>query len=59
VEVNIGATSVTASYAGQIGAGYYQINFGVPAGLAAGNYTFTITANGQTSQSGVVLVVGP
>ena len=59
VKVNIGATSVTASYAGQIGAGYYQINFAVPAGLAAGNYTFTITANGQTSQSGVVLVVGP
>jgi uncharacterized protein (TIGR03437 family) len=59
VTVNIGTTAVTASFAGQIGAGYDQINFTVPAGLAPGNYPFTITANGATSQSGVVLVVGP
>jgi uncharacterized protein (TIGR03437 family) len=59
VTVNIGSNAVTASFAGQIGAGYYQINFTVPPGLAAGNYPFTITANGATSQSGVVLVVGP
>jgi len=59
VTVKIGATTVTASFAGQIGAGYYQINFTVPPGLAAGNYPFTISTNGTTSQSGVVLVVGP
>lgn len=59
VTVNIGNNVVTASFAGQIGSGYYQINFTVPAGLAPGNYPFTITANGATSQSGVVLVVGP
>ena len=59
VTINIGNTTVTASFAGQIGAGYYQINFTVPTGLAAGNHPFTITANGVTSQSGVVLVVGP
>jgi uncharacterized protein (TIGR03437 family) len=59
VTVNIGTATVAASFGGQIGAGYYQINFTVPAGLAAGNYPFTITANGASSQSGVVLVVGP
>jgi uncharacterized protein (TIGR03437 family) len=59
VTLKIGSSTVTPSFAGQIGAGYYQINFTVPAGLAAGNYPFTITANGATSQSGVVLVVGP
>lgn len=59
VSVTIGTTSVTPSFAGQIGAGYYQINFTVPAALAAGNYPFTITAAGATSQSGVVLAVGP
>jgi uncharacterized protein (TIGR03437 family) len=59
VTVTIGSATTTATFAGQIGAGYYQVNFTVPAGLAAGNYPFTITANGQTSQSGVVLVVGP
>jgi uncharacterized protein (TIGR03437 family) len=59
VTITIGSTTVTPSFAGQIGAGYYQINFTVPPGLAAGNYPFTITANGATSQSGVVLAVGP
>jgi uncharacterized protein (TIGR03437 family) len=59
VTITIGSTTATASFAGQIGAGYYQVNFAVPAGLAPGNYPFTITANGATSQSGVVLVVGP
>ncbi len=58
VKVTIGSVSVTPSYAGQIGAGYYQINFAVPT-LAAGNYPLTIAANGQVSQSNVVFVVGP
>jgi uncharacterized protein (TIGR03437 family) len=59
VTIKIGSTSVTPSFAGQIGAGYYQINFAVPVGLAAGNYPFTLSANGAPSQTGVVLVVGP
>jgi len=59
VTITIGSATTTSSFAGQIGAGYYQINFAVPAGLAPGNYPFTMTANGATSQSGVVLVVGP
>ena len=58
VKVNLGSVSVTPSFVGQIGAGYYQINFAVPA-LAAGNYPFTITLNGLTSQNNVVFVVGP
>ena len=60
VKVNIGgSTSVTALAAAQLGPGYFQVNFTVPAGLAAGNYPFTITVNGATSQTNVVLVVGP
>jgi len=59
VTVNIGSSAVTPSYVAQIGVGYYQSNFTVPSGLAPGNYPFTITANGGTSQGGVVLVVGP
>jgi uncharacterized protein (TIGR03437 family) len=59
VKVNIGSTSVTALATAQLGPGYFQINFTVPAGLAASNYPFTITVNGATSQSNVVLVVGP
>jgi uncharacterized protein (TIGR03437 family) len=58
VKVNLGSVSVTPSFTGQIGAGYYQINFAVPT-LAAGNYPFTITVNGLTSQNNVVFVVGP
>ncbi|HMD70209.1 MAG TPA: cellulase family glycosylhydrolase [Bryobacteraceae bacterium] len=58
VKVNVGSVTVTASYAGQIGAGYYQINFAVPA-LSAGNYPFAITANGLVSHGNVVFVVGP
>ncbi len=57
--VNIGSTSVTALNAAQVGPGQFQINFTVPAGLAAGNYPITITVNGAPSQDGVVLVVGP
>ncbi len=59
IAINIGSNVVTPSFAAQIGVGYYQINFTVPAGLAPANYPFTITVNGATSQNGVVLVVGP
>jgi uncharacterized protein (TIGR03437 family) len=59
VTVTIGTTTVTASTALQLGAGYYGVVFTVPAELATGNYPFTISANGGTSQGGVSLVVGP
>jgi uncharacterized protein (TIGR03437 family) len=59
VTIKIGSVNVTPSFSGQIGAGYSQINFTVPAGLAPGSYPFTITANNATSQGGVVFIVGP
>jgi len=59
VTINIGSTSVTAAATAQVAPGQFQINFTVPAGLAAGNYPIAITVNGASSQSGVVLVVGP
>jgi len=58
VTVNIGSTTVTPLAVTQVGPGYWALGFLVPSGLAPGNYNFTITTNGQTSQSGVVFVVG-
>ncbi len=58
VTVNIGSASVPALAAAQVFPGCFQVNFTVP-NLTPGNYPFTVTANGATSQGGVVLVVGP
>jgi uncharacterized protein (TIGR03437 family) len=58
VTITIGSNNVTPITVNQIGAGFWNLGFQVPSGIAAGNYPFTITVNGATSQSGVVLVVG-
>jgi uncharacterized protein (TIGR03437 family) len=54
VTVTIGTTNVTASYAGLVGVGLFQVNFIVPS-IADGNYPLTIQTNGKTSQSGIIL----
>ncbi len=57
VTVNLGpGTSVTASFAGLVGVGLFQVNFTVPA-LPDGEYPLTITTNGRASQSGVVIQI--
>lgn len=56
VTVSIGSASVTASYAGLVGVGLFQINFTVPA-LADGDYPIAIQTSGKTSQSGVILPI--
>ena len=49
VTVSIGSASVTASYAGLVGVGLFQINFTVPA-LADGDYPIAIQTSGKTSR---------
>ena len=57
VTVSIGSANVTASFAGLVGVGLFQINFTVPAGLAEGDYSLAIKVNGVASQGGVILPV--
>jgi len=57
VIVMIGSTQVTASYAGLVAPGEFQINFAVPT-LPAGNYPLVIQTDGASSQAGVILPIG-
>ena len=55
VELTIGGTPVTPSFAGLSSAGLYQINLTIPAGLRAGNQSLVATVGGVQTQSGVVI----
>ena len=57
ITVNLGSTNLTPSYVGQIGPGYYQVNFMVPSSMSSGNYPFSISIGGKNSQSNVVFPV--
>jgi uncharacterized protein (TIGR03437 family) len=59
VTVNVGSAAGTVTFAGLVAAGEYQVNVTLPAGLAAGNYALTLAAQGQSSQAGVTLPIGP
>ncbi len=59
VTVSFNSTTVTAAYAGVAFAGGFQVNVAVPTGLAAGDYALTVSTLGRSSQSGVILSVGP
>jgi len=59
VTVALGSTSPAVTFAGLVGAGLYQVNITIPTGLAAGIYPISLTTAGQTTQSGVSLIVGP
>ena len=59
VTIKIGSTTVTPSFIAQIGPGYYQVNFTIPAGTPPGNVPFSIAVDQATSQANVMLVVGP
>jgi uncharacterized protein (TIGR03437 family) len=58
VTVTIGGQTVTASFAGLAPgfAGLYQVNFQVPAGLAAGSQPITMTIGGVTSSASTMWV---
>ena len=61
VTATIGGVTAPVLFAGLTPtfAGLYQVNIVVPSGLASGVYPIVLTAAGQTSQSGVSLIVGP
>ncbi len=54
VTVTIGSTSFQADFSGLVAPGEFQINFTVPQLPSGGNLPFTITIDGQPSQTGVV-----
>jgi uncharacterized protein (TIGR03437 family) len=57
VTVKIGSTNITPDFTGLVAPGEWQINVTIPAGIAPGNQTMTVTTNGATSQSGVIIPV--
>jgi uncharacterized protein (TIGR03437 family) len=55
VTLRINFQNVTPTFSGLVGAGLYQINFTVPAGLGTGDVLLTATAGvGQTPQDAVI-----
>ena len=57
VQVKIGDTSVTPSFAGISGAGLYQINLTIPQGLGTGDKPLAATVGGAQTQSFVVIAL--
>jgi uncharacterized protein (TIGR03437 family) len=55
--VAIGSTTAPVLYSGLIGAGLYQINLTIPAGLAAGTYPVVVTQSGVSSPTTAVLKI--
>jgi uncharacterized protein (TIGR03437 family) len=49
--------TITPTFAGISGAGLDQVNFTLPAGLAAGSYTLQVSVGGVLTQSGVKVMV--
>ncbi len=62
VSISAGSTALTTSAPYLVSAGEFQVNATLPAGMANGNYTLTMSVpNGSTSTSGVTITlpVGP
>ena len=57
ITVTVGTATATPSFTGLVAAGEYQINVAVPSGLTTGNYPITVTTQGQTSPSNIILPV--
>lgn len=55
VTVTINGTAVTPAFAGITGAGLFQINLPIPAGLGSGDVPLSATVAGASTQSGVVI----
>ena len=53
----IGGLPATVQWAGLVGAGLYQVNVQVPAGLTGGNQPLVVTVSGQPTQPNVMLTV--
>jgi uncharacterized protein (TIGR03437 family) len=61
VTLTLGSTTITTPnpVTFLVAPGEFQTNINIPAGLAPGNYTLTLTADGVSSQPGITLSVGP
>jgi uncharacterized protein (TIGR03437 family) len=55
VKVTINGTTVTPGFAGLTGAGLFQINLTIPAGLPSGDQPLSATVAGATTPAGVVI----
>ena len=55
VQLMIGSTPVTLSFAGLSSAGLYQLNVTIPAGLGTGDVPLVAVVGGLRTQSGVVI----
>jgi uncharacterized protein (TIGR03437 family) len=55
VTLLVNGVSVTPSFAGLSGAGLYQVNFAVPAGLGSGDLPLKAVVSSEHTQSGVVI----
>jgi len=55
VSLRVNNVSVTPTFAGLSGAGLYQINLTVPAGLGTGDVSLQATAGGVATATGVVI----
>ncbi|MEP6714464.1 MAG: hypothetical protein ABJC09_02755 [Terriglobia bacterium] len=55
VSVSVSSKSLTPSFAGLSGAGLYQINLTIPAGLGTGDVLLTALVGGAQTQTGVVI----
>ena len=57
--ITIGTTQATVQFAGLISPGLFQFNVVVPASVPAGDASLTTTYDGLSTQSGLLLTVGP
>ena len=57
--ITIGGIPATVQFAGLISPGLFQFNVVVPASTPAGDNALTATSNNLTTQSGVLVTVGP
>ena len=55
LSLKIGGTTVVPAFAGISGAGLYQFNLTIPAGLGTGDVALQATAGGVTTPAGVVI----
>lgn len=55
LQMTINSSAVTPGFAGMSGAGLYQFNVTIPAGLGSGDVPLTAIAGGASTQTGVVI----
>jgi uncharacterized protein (TIGR03437 family) len=57
--IQVGGINANVRFAGLISPGLYQLNFDIPAGLAAGDYAILASVSNTATQAGAVITVQP